>query len=194
MNDQKFKSILGFIAENKHQLCQYLDYLQPSDLQHGILSIPETLVNEECKKLVLPRLTPYLKDYKVSFCNDYIFLDLNLNIKQLGMLKGMYMLNIQDFVYEPNEHHISFSYREDIRSQGNAMQAMMLKTFLLNQGTLLQKAVGLFKSNAITATRSNVAIDLNAFPIFTSTFLNDLHIEFQQCQDGKFTCNFAFVN
>lgn len=194
MNDQTLKSLAGFLVENKDRISRYLDYFQASDLRNGVLSIPEALINGECKDLILPKLSPYLKDYKISFSSNYIFLDLNLSIKQLGMLKAMYLLELQEFVFEPQSHRISFAYREDIRSQGNPMQGMMLKTFLLNQGTLLQKAVGLSKWDAITATRSHVTIDLNQIPVFSSALFEKVRIEFCQCQDGKFTCNYTFLD
>lgn len=193
MNDQAIKSLLGFLLENKACIIQYLDYFEPSDLRKGILSIPESLVNDKCKELILPKLAPNIKDYKISFSSDFIFLDLNLNIKQLGPFKAMYLLSVEDCLFEPRTHRISFSYREDIRPQGNPMQSMMLKTFLLNQGTLLQKAVALSKSNAIRVTRTHVSVDLDQIPIFSASFFDKLSIKYLQSQDGKFTFNFTFL-
>lgn len=193
MNDQSIKSLIGFFVENKERINQYLDYFQPSDLRKGILSIPESLVNNPCKEVILPKLAPNVKDYKISFSGNFIFLDLNLNIKQLGPLKAMYLLNVEDWCFEPSTHRISFTYREDIRPQGNPMQSMMLKTFLLNQGTLLQKAVGLSKSNALRATREHVSIDLDQIPIFSAPFFDKISMKYIQSQDGKFTCHFTFL-
>ncbi|WP_324825187.1 hypothetical protein [Sinanaerobacter sp. ZZT-01] len=193
MNDQTIKSLLGFLIEKKESLSQYLDYFEPADLRNGILSIPEELINNPCKKPILAKLAPNVHDYKVTFSGDYIFLDLNLNIKQLGPIKAMYLLSVEKCVFEPQMHRLSFTYREDIRPQGGPMQSMMLKTFLLNQGSLLQKAVSLSKLKAIQVNRTHIFVDLDRVPLFTSAFFEKLSIQYVQSQDGKLTCRFTFL-
>ncbi len=193
MNDQTIKSLLGFVLEHKANITACLDYFQAADLKNGVLSIPEELVNDACKKTILTKLSPYLREYKVSFSGNFIFVDLNLNIKQLGPIKAMYLLSIEECTFEPHKHRLTLSYREDIRPQGGPMQSMMLKTFLLNQGNLLQKAVSMSGSKAVRATRTHVAFDLDQLPLFSAAFFEKLSLQYAQCQDGKLMFHFTFL-
>ena len=69
MNDKTIKHWLGFALRNKNMILQYLDNFRPEDLENGLLSIPESMINDQLSSLILGNTSPWLNRYHLNFSN-----------------------------------------------------------------------------------------------------------------------------
>jgi len=182
MTDEGLKSLLGFLLRNKDTAFAMLEHFRPEDIEHGILAIPEDLINRDIKMLILDQAAPYLNDYSVLFLENAILLDLDLHVKALGRLKAKYMFTINRFDFHGDTHRISLSYKEDVRSEGNFLQNMALKAAGMRQ-SYLQIAAEMIKPDFIEAGEDVIAIYLDKLD-FMKKIPPELNVKFISSEGG----------
>lgn len=182
MTDAGLKNLLGFLLRNKEMAVSLLDNFKPEDIERGILAVPEKLINRDIKMLIMDQAGDYLNDYELLFLQDAMFLDLDLNVKQLGRIKAKYMLNVTRLDFHDKIHQIGFSYREDIKSEGNFMQNMALKAAGL-KGSYLQTAAEMLKLSWLQVGKDSISIDLDALE-FAKKIPPALNVGYISSEDG----------
>lgn len=182
MTDAGLKNLLGFLLRNKETLAALMDNFRPEDIERGILAVPENLINRDIKMLIMDQAGEYLNDYELLFHQGAIFLDLDLSIKQLGRIKAKYMLDITRLDFHDRIHQIGFSYREDIKSEGNFMQNMALKAAGL-KGSYLQTAAEMLRLSWLQVEKDLISIDLDALE-FAQKIPPALNIGYISSEDG----------
>ena len=182
MTDTGLKHLLGYLLRNKNMVVSLLDHFKPGDIEIGILAVPENLANRDLKMLIMDKAVPYLNDYKLLFHQGCIFLDLDLNAKQLGRLKAKYMLTINQFDFHEENHQIRFFYQEDVKSEGNLMQNMAIKAAGL-KGSYLQTAAEMAKLDFIEVEKDSFAINIDKLE-FTKKIPSFLSISYLSSEDG----------
>ena len=182
MTDAGLKNLLGFLLRNKNMMVSLLDQFKPEDVERGIIAVPDRLINRDLKMMIMDKTAPYLNDYSLMFNQNSIFLDLDLNGKQLGRLKAKYMLTIDQFDFSEGKHQILFSYQEDVKSAGNFVQNMAVKAAGL-KGSYLQTAVELAKLGFITADKDSFLIDVDKLEA-AKKIPSSLSISYLSSEDG----------
>ena len=200
MNDKSIKHWLGFALRNKNMILQYLDNFRPEDLENGLLSIPESMINDQLSSLILGNASPWLNRYHLNFSNNMIFADAEVNAKQAGPVRAMLMLSVEEFTFRPGTHKLRFPYREDIRSLGNPAQAMMLKMFGGGNGYLAKlSSMAGSKMPGIAADGQTLTIDLDHYLFATgsmdrvSSLLEHLTLRYVAAGDGYLKFQFSIV-
>jgi hypothetical protein len=92
------------------------------------------------------------------------------------------MLNITRFDFHDAIHQIGFSYREDIKSEGNFVQNMALKAAGL-KGSYLQTAAEMLKQEWLHVEKDSIAIDLDALE-FAKKIPPVLNVGYVSSEDG----------
>lgn len=182
MTDAGLKNLLGLLLRNKDTVVSLLDNFKPEDIERGILAVPENLINRDIKMLVMDQVGEYVNDYELLFLQGAVFLDLDLNVKQLGRIKAKYMLNVTRLDFHDKVRQIGFSYREDIKSEGNFMQNMALKAAGL-KGSYLQTAAEMLKQDWLQVEKDSIAIDLDALE-FAKKIPPALNVDYVSSEDG----------
>ena len=200
MNDKNIKQWLGYALRNKETILRYLDNFRPEDLENGLLSIPESLINDQLRPTILGAASPWISSYNLNFSNNMIFADAVINVKQTGPVRAILMLSVEEFTFRPDRHRISFQYREDIRSQGNPAQAMMLKMFGGGNGFLAKlTSMAGNKMPGITADGRILTIDLDHYLATTgsasrvASALDHLSLRYVAAGDGYLKLQFTFL-
>jgi len=182
MTDAGLKNLLGFLLRNKDTAVSLLENFKPDDIERGVLSIPENMINRDIKMLIMDQAGDYLNDYEILFLQGSIFVELDGNAKQLGRLKAKYMLTFTQFDFHDNTHQVRFSYQEDVKSEGNFVQNMALKAAGL-KGSYLQTAAEMMKLNWIEVGKDSVTINLDALD-FAKKIPASLNISYVSSEDG----------
>jgi len=200
MNDKTIKHWLGYALRNRETILRLLDNFRPEDLENGLLSIPETLINDQLSPTILGAASPWISRYHLNFSNNMIFVDAELNAKQAGPVRAMLMLSVEEFTFRPDRHRISFQYREDIRSTGNPAQAMMLKMFGGGNGFLAKlTSMAGNKLPGITADGRILTIDIDHYLHATGSAsrvagaLDHLTLRYVAAGDGYLKLQFTIV-
>ena len=200
MNDKTIKHWLGYALRNRETILRLLDNFRPEDLENGLLSIPETLINDQLSPTILGAASPWISRYHLNFSNNMIFVDAELNAKQAGPVRAMLMLSVEEFTFRPDRHRISFQYREDIRSTGNPAQAMMLKMFGGGNGFLAKlTSMAGNKLPGITADGRILTIDIDHYLHATGSAsrvagaLDHLSLRYVAAGDGYLKLQFTFM-
>jgi len=200
MNDKNIKHWLGYALRNKETILRLMDNFRPEDLENGLLSIPETLINDQLSPTILGAASPWISRYHLNFSNNMIFVDAELNAKQAGPVRAMLMLSVEEFTFRPDRHRISFQYREDIRSTGNPAQAMMLKMFGGGNGFLAKlTSMAGNKLPGITADGRILTIDIDHYLHATGSAsrvagaLDHLSLRYVAAGDGYLKLQFTFM-
>ncbi|MBQ6949394.1 MAG: hypothetical protein IJN41_06880 [Firmicutes bacterium] len=200
MNDKTIKHWLGYALRNKETILRLMDNFRPEDLENGLLSIPETLINDQLSPTILGAASPWISRYHLNFSNNMIFVDAELNAKQAGPVRAMLMLSVEEFTFRPDRHRISFQYREDIRSTGNPAQAMMLKMFGGGNGFLAKlTSMAGNKLPGITADGRILTIDIDHYLHATGSAsrvagaLDHLSLRYVAAGDGYLKLQFTFM-
>lgn len=188
MTDAGLKNLLGFLLRNKDTAVSLLENFRPEDVERGILAIPEKIINRDIKMLIMDKAGPYLNDYELLFNQGAIFVDLDIDAKQLGRLKARYMLNVTEFDFQGSTHKLRFSYREDVRSEGNFVQNMAVKAAGL-KGSFLQMAAEMMKADFIQVEKDSISIDLDALK-FAEKIPPELNIGYVSSEDGVLKLRF----
>ncbi len=183
MTDAGLKSLLGFLLRNKDTAISLLDNFKPEDVEKGLLAIPENLINRDIKMLIMDQAGEYLNDYTLRFSQNAIFADLDVNGKQLGRLKAKFMLTVEQFDFHDQVHKIRFSYREDVKSEGNFMQAMAVKAAAGLKGGYLQTAAEMMKLNFLAVDKESITVDLDALK-FAKKIPPALNVGYVSSEDG----------
>ncbi|WP_027399747.1 hypothetical protein [Anaerovorax odorimutans] len=182
MTNSGYKKLLGFIIRNKLELGELLNNFSAEDIEKGILAIPQDLFNKDLKMLIMDKATPYLDDYNIIFSNGTVFIDATLNLKQLGEINAKYMLTIEDFTFNNLTHQITFNYQEDVKSLGNMVQSLALKTAAL-KGPYLKTAIEM--SNISFAEVHGNLITLNLDDInFIKKIPSEIELKYVSSLDG----------
>lgn len=161
MTDAGLKKFLGLLIRNKKMIFSILDKFKPEDLENGILSIPDSVINHDLKMQIIDKTNPYLNDYLISFQLNSIILDLDIDAKQIGRVSAKYMLNVTRFDFYDEVHQLQFSYKEDVQSRGNFVQSMALKAAGL-KGSYLQLAAEMAKIDFLQVNKDSITIDIDA--------------------------------
>ena len=138
-NANKIQSTAAFVLRHKKEINNILDFFKADDIENGLLCIPSELVNTQrgLAPYITKKASPYLRSFSVHFSGGYIFIDLELEIKQLGPLCAKYMITVDELRFDENACRLFFTYKEDIKSEGSTLQALALKA-LQAKGSLLQ--------------------------------------------------------
>lgn len=182
MTDAGLKNLLGVLLRNKDTAVSLLENFKAEDIERGILAIPEKVINRDIKMLIMDKAGDFLNDYEILFLQDSIFVELDGNAKQLGRLKAKYMLTITQFDFHDNTHQIRFTYKEDVKSEGNFVQNMAVKAAGL-KGSYLQTAVEMMKQDFIEVGKDSVTINLDALD-FAKKIPASLNISYVSSEDG----------
>jgi hypothetical protein len=182
MTDAGLKNLLGLLLRNKDIAVSLLENFKPDDIERGILAIPEAMINRDIKMLIMDKVGEYLNDYELRFVQNAIFVDLDLQAKQLGRLKAKYMLSITLLDFLENTHKIKLSYREDVKSAGNFVQNMAVKAAGL-KGSYLQTVAEMTKLDFIQVEEDSITIDLDMLE-FAEKIPHALHISYVSSEDG----------
>lgn len=182
MTDPGLKKLLGFLLRNKDTVSSVLDNFKPEDIERGFLAIPEDLINQNIKMLILDKAAPYLNDYGLLFLQNAILVDLDIHAKQLGNLKAKYMLTVTRFDFHDKIHKISLSYKEDVKSEGNFLQNIAVKAAGM-KGNYLQVAAEMMKLDFINVGEDSITIDLDALD-FAEKIPPRLNVAYVSSEDG----------
>ena len=182
MTDPGLKQLLGVLLRNKDTVSSVLDNFKPGDIERGFLAIPESMINQDIKMLILDKAAPYLNDYGLLFLQNAILVDLDIHAKQLGNLKAKYMLTFIRFDFHDDIHKISMSYKEDVKSDGNFLQNMALKAAGM-KGNYLQVAAEMMKLDFINVGENSITIDLDALD-FAEKIPPRLNVSYVSSEDG----------
>jgi hypothetical protein len=183
MTDAGLKKLIGFLLRNKDTAISLLDNFRPEDVEKGLLAIPENLINRDIKMLIMDQAGEYLNDYELRFSQNAIFADLDVNGKQLGRLKAKFMLTIAQLDFHDQIHKILLFYREDVKSEGNFMQAMAVKAAAGLKGGYLQTAAEMVKQNFLSVDKESITVDLDALE-FTKKIPPALNVGYVSSEDG----------
>jgi hypothetical protein len=157
-----------------------------NNFQGNTITISENLINNTLKDKVLSSSAgDYLKDYKVSFSQGYVFLDLKLSIKTLGPLAAKYRIEVVDLIFRQGNHILIADYIEDIQSQGGIAQAMMLKAAGLKGGTYLQTALSMAKVEGIKADEKSCSLDLEQLLDLNNRLGSMLVLKYLDSRNGE---------
>lgn len=182
MTDPGLKKLLGFLLRNKDTLFSVLENFKPEDIERGFLAIPENLIDQDIKMLILDKAAPYLNDYGLLFLQNAILVDLDIQAKQLGRLKAKYMLTITRFDFHDNTHQISLSYKEDVKSEGNFLQNVAVKAAGM-KGNYLQVAAEMMKLEFVNVGEDIITINLDALE-FAEKIPPRLNVAYVSSEDG----------
>lgn len=195
MNDKSIKKWMGCAFRHKELLHFILDSFRPEDLENGLLILSEQLINQQLSQSILKAASPWVSDYQISFSNNLIFLDVNINAKQAGAVRAMLMLSVEEFTFLPHRHRLCFQYREDIRSLGNPAQSVMIHLLCSGNGAL-SKLIS--KNNSflpgVFADGSVLSLDLDRLlPQKYLDVLKHLTLSYVAAGDGALKLQFSFV-
>ncbi|MDD4565114.1 MAG: hypothetical protein PHE79_06515 [Eubacteriales bacterium] len=160
MTDAGLKNLLGFLLRNKDWIFSLLDKFNPEDIENGMISIPDSIINHDLKMQIIEKADPYLNDYMVSFQQDSIVLNLDIDGQKLGRLSAKYMLNVTRFDFYDDLHQLQFSFKENVSSRGNFMQIMAMKAAAI-KGSYLQLAAEMAKLNFLLVEKDRITIDID---------------------------------
>ncbi len=182
MTDSGFKKLLGFLLQNKKTAFSLLENFTPTDIERGIISISEPMLNRDIKMLVMDKISTYIEDYHIGFQQDSIFLDLDIHTKPLGRLKAKYMLKIIDFSFHNQNRNITFQYWEDVKSEGNFVQNMAVKAAGM-KGSYLQTGVEMAHLDFIFAEKDRFTVVISNIK-GNERIPDRLQLEYISSQDG----------
>lgn len=188
IKEMNIKSLMGLALRNKGIITALLDRFQPSDIENGLLMVPEAVVNRDLKMLIMEVGDPYVEDYAIQFQNGSIFLDAILNLKQLGRIRARYRMTIEDFHFNNQYRAIRCAYVEDIKSEGNFVQSMAIKAAGL-KGSYLQLALEMTKADFIQVHDGKVTIHIDKLPM-AEKIPPSLRLIYNGCEDGKLVFDF----
>lgn len=191
MTDAGIKKLLGVLLRNKEIAYSLLSTFKAEDMERGILAIPESLINRDFKMMIMDKTSPYLNDYLLGFQQNSFYMELDGNAKQLGRIKAMVMLTFDRFEFRDGIHSMSFTYREDIKSEGNFVQNMAVKAAGL-KGNYLQTAAEMAKLSWLEVTKDSLTINIDALDI-AKKIPSSLELDYLSCEEGilklKFNIN-----
>lgn len=191
MTDAGIKKILGVLLRNKEIAYSLLSAFKAEDMERGILAIPESLINRDFKMMIMDKTSPFLNDYLLGFQQNSIYMELDGNAKQLGRIKAMVMMTFDRFEFRDGIHRMTFTYREDIKSEGNFVQNMAVKAAGL-KGNYLQTAAEMAKLSWLEVTKDSLTINIDSLDV-AKKIPPSLELDYLSCEDGilklKFNIN-----
>lgn len=193
MKDSDLKKLAGDLLDNKELIFRCLSYFNGNEIRNGLLCLHQDLLNKELYPLIVSRAMPYVSCYDISFSQNMIFVDLDLNVKQLGPLKAFYMIQVSEFVFEPEKRSIRLTFREDVKSTGNAMQAMMFKTAKnLLSTSFLEKAVSMARIPGIKIQGDQLILwpDSMALPANAKRILDQAALSYVRSEENRLVFRF----
>lgn len=190
MTDTGLKKILGLILRNKKNIGIILERFHADEVEKGMISIPQDIFNKDIKMIIMDKFSEHLNDYYFIFDNGAVFIDLDLNIKQLGRIKAKYMLVIEEFLFNEQYRSIKLSYKEDVKSEGNFIQNMAIKAAGL-KGNYLETAVEMSKLDFIHIENDNVTIDFDLIDIIKK-IPRSLKLIYTNCENGMLKLKWSY--
>jgi hypothetical protein len=182
MTDAGIKKLLGVLLRNKEIAYSLLNSFKAEDMERGILAIPESMINRDFKMLIMDKASPFLNDYLMTFQQNSIYMELDGNAKQLGRIKAMLMLTFESFEFRNGIHRMTFTYHEDIKSEGNFVQSMALKAAGL-KGSYLQTAAEMAKFDWLAVAKDTLTIDIDSLEI-AKKIPPSLELDYLSSEDG----------
>ncbi|GAB1476144.1 hypothetical protein MASR2M70_09760 [Bacillota bacterium] len=150
------------------------------------ITVSEDLINNDLRSKVFSSPAgEYIEDYKVSFSQGYIYLDLKARVKTLGALSAKYRVEIVGLIFKPGSHMLIADYVEDVSSAGGLAQSMMLKAASLKGGTFLQMLVNMSNPPGIKADEKSCSIDLEKLLKLDKRLTDLLALEYVDCRNGQ---------
>ncbi len=151
----------------------------------NIITVSENMINETLRKKILSSPAgEYIRDYKVTFSQGYIYLNLNLQVKTLGALTAKYRIEVVDLIFKPGSHVLIADYLEDVSSSGGLAQNMMLKAVALKGGTFLQTVIGMTNPPGIKLDAKSCSVDLEQLLNFNHELSSMLTLSYLDSRNG----------
>ncbi|MGI6731768.1 MAG: hypothetical protein ACOX5F_07730 [Anaerovoracaceae bacterium] len=188
MKDSNIKYFMGQLLRNKGLIWDAIDYIDPEDIEQGLLIIPQNLINNNLREIIIEKSDPYLDDYMLFFENNSIYCSLDLTIKQLGKVRGKFMLNITEFTFEREAHIIHGTYMEDVKSAGNLFQSMALKAAKLKE-TYLETVASFLKLDYLRVDKDSFTIYLDKIQGFNKV-PPEINLRYLGCNNEAITFEF----
>lgn len=189
--DQIIKKYLGIVLRHQDLCSRLLSYWKAKDIEQGIFSLPQDLILVELKPLILAKYPEYLKDFSIDFRNGFIQLELDLVLKQAGKLKARYQFSVIDFSFSGKTHIITAGYLEDVGSEGDMLQKMLVKSIALTGKTWLQKAAEKTAMQGIKTTKDLLELDFDQIKQLSSFPLERISLQYLDSQDGSLRLSFS---
>jgi len=187
MSGEQIRKTAAYILEKKDEIYPLLEYFNPKDIKQGNLVITEELINVGLRDKIIAMGNGKLKDYKITFMYDSILFEGTVVGKGFGQADAKYMVKIEDFIFNPDQRRIEFSYYEDV--SGENILSNMALAFIQAKGTVLQAAAAALGKPSIVAGDRYGYIDINQLSI-ADKIPEDLTLEYKGCDIGKLNLRF----
>lgn len=155
------------------------------------LILSADFVNRDLRERILRAAHPYLKDYQVQFHGGFVTLTARLEVKTLGELTAYYQLKIEELKFHSKAHTLHVSYQEDVKSNGNLTQTLMLKAVGLKSGTFLQTILGMAPVKGVIANQKSCSIDLEQLVDLKRPFLSELALTYLDSRDDTLILSYG---
>ena len=189
MKDSEFKKIIGAVLRQKSIISSLLDRFHPSDIEQGFLLVSQEILNHDLKMIIMEKTNSLVNDYQVIFDQNCIYLDIDAEAKQLGRVSAKLMLTVKSFTFRKGTHHIVFRYQEDVKSEGNFMQALALKAAGL-KGNYLETAAELAKLDFVKADKDEITIVLDQIDVIKK-IPSSFTLNYISCENGILKLKFG---
>lgn len=161
------------------------------DATQNILQITESMVNDDLRPQLLSLGRGYLSDYQVAFRDDQIILSLFLDVPTLGEINVHYELDALELTFHPEAHSVFFTYQEQVKSEGNIRQNLLLKALKLQRGTLLCTLLNLHPLSGITANKTSCSVNLEQLMDFSKPLWMHFSASLLESVDQKLVFSFS---
>ena len=191
--DQMIKNILVLLVKNRELVSRILSYWEPAELEKGVLTLHQDLINHELKPLLLEQFHQNLKDLRISFESGAIDLDLELIQKQVGLVQARFRLTILEFRWIEASHTILINYQEDVSSKDGLLGKMILAAAGFSRKNFVQMGIEKMDLLGVKASRDVVELNLDQIPETARLPLDRVSLRYLDCQQGKLRFSFTVL-
>ena len=191
--DRLIKNILALLVKNRELVSRVLSYWEPAELEKGVLTLHQDLINHELKPLLLEQFHQNLKDLRISFESGAIDLDLELIQKQVGLVQARFRLTILEFRWIEASHTILINYQEDVSSKDGLLGKMILAAAGFSRKNFVQMGIEKMDLLGVKASRDVVELNLDHIPETARLPLDRVSLRYLDCQQGKLRFSFTVL-
>lgn len=191
--DRLIKNILALLVKNRELVSRVLSYWEPAELEKGVLTLHQDLINHELKPLLLEQFHQNLKDLRISFESGAIDLDLELIQKQVGLVQARFRLTILEFRWIEASHTILINYQEDVSSKDGLLGKMILAAAGFSRKNFVQMGIEKMDLLGVKASRDVVELNLDQIPETARLPLDRVSLRYLDCQQGKLRFSFTVL-
>lgn len=191
--DRLIKNILALLVKNRELVSRVLSYWEPAELEKGVLTLHQDMINHELKPLILEQFQQNLKDLRISFESGAIELDLELIQKQVGLVQARFRLTILEFRWIEASHTILINYQEDVSSKDGLLGKMILAAAGFSRKNFVQMGIEKMDLLGVKASRDVVELNLDQIPETARLPLDRVSLRYLDCQQGKLRFSFTVL-